>query len=208
MQGDKQDSTQFRANKKFNPEGNNKQNLTTLAEQIFKKQTTGDDKEKFITKSMFIIDEYGVENVITKNSGSRLVQACFKYGNATAKEALFFKIMKSNLEKILTDNFGKYIVKKILVHLKEKKHLSLLYNYLDSHFHHLLENPNSKIAISDYIESMAESRALDYLTDKFSRELSEEELRAKIEEVIAVCTKEENGKTIIMGSSLEYFLLY
>lgn len=182
--------------------------MTTLAEQIFKKQTPGDDKEKFITRSMAIIDEFGIENVISKNSGSRLVQACFKHGNAAAKEALFFKIMKCDLEKILTDNFGKYIVKKILVHLKEKKHLSLLYNYLDSNFHHLLANPNSKIAISDYIESMPESRAIEYLTERFTKDISAEEVKSKVEEIVQLCTKEENGKTIVMGSSLEYFWLY
>jgi hypothetical protein len=56
----------IRAKKKFNPEGNNKQNLTTLAESILNKSASSEEKVKLIERSLLILDEYGIENVILK----------------------------------------------------------------------------------------------------------------------------------------------
>lgn len=96
----------FKTKKKFNPEGNNKQNLTSLAESILNKAASADEKVKLIERSLLILDEYGMENVILKCSGSRLIQACLKYGNTTSKELIFLKLMKCDLDKVFTDNYG------------------------------------------------------------------------------------------------------
>lgn len=93
--------------KKFNPEGNNKQNLTTLAESILSKGVSQEEKEKQIERTLLILDEYGIDNVVVKSSGCRLVQACLKYGNNSSKELIFLKLMKCDLEKILKDQFGR-----------------------------------------------------------------------------------------------------
>lgn len=100
----------FKMKKKFNTEGANKQNLTSLAESILSKSVSAEEKVKQIEKSMLIIDEYGLENVILKNSGSRLIQACLKYGNNASKELIFLKMMKADMDKILTDNYGKRLL--------------------------------------------------------------------------------------------------
>ena len=108
-QSKENDSTKmsFRMKKQFNTEGTNKQNLTSLAESILSKSLSSEDKVKKIEKSMLIIDEYGLENIILKSSGSRLIQACLKYGNTASKELIFLKMMKADMDKILTDNYGK-----------------------------------------------------------------------------------------------------
>lgn len=70
------------------------------------KSVSAEEKIKLIERSLLILDEYGIDNVILKTSGSRLIQACLKYGNNTSKEIIFLKIMKADLDKILTDNCG------------------------------------------------------------------------------------------------------
>lgn len=167
------------AKKKFNPEGNNKQNLTTLSQSILSKSVGEQDKEKFIERSLLIIDEYGIDNVIVKGAGSRLVQACLKYGNNASKELVFLKIMKSNVDKVLTDNFGKYIVKKIMVHVKDKKLLNIFHNYMQDNLDSLMANPNGRIAVSDYLEALPEHRNLEILQEKLGRPLAEDEARER-----------------------------
>jgi hypothetical protein len=93
--------------KKFNSEGNNKQNLTSLAESILSKSVDPEKKAPLIERSLLILDEYGIEKVVTKSSGSRLIQACLKYGTPTSRELIFLKMMKANMDKILTDNYGR-----------------------------------------------------------------------------------------------------
>lgn len=165
--------------KKFNPEGNNKQNLTTLSQSILSKSIGEQDKEKFIERSLLIIDEYGIDNVIVKGAGSRLVQACLKYGNNASKELVFLKIMKSNIDKVLTDNFGKYIVKKIMVHVKDKKLLYIFHNYMQDNLDSLMTNPNGRIAVSDYLESLPEHRNLEILQEKMGAQVTEEAARER-----------------------------
>jgi hypothetical protein len=78
-----------------------------LAEAILNKSGTPEEKEKSVERGMLILDEYGIENVVLKGSGSRLIQACLKYGNNSSKELIFLKLMKGNMTSILTDNFGR-----------------------------------------------------------------------------------------------------
>jgi hypothetical protein len=191
--------TPFRPKKKFNPEGNNKQNLTNLSESIFNKGVAGQDKEKFIERSLLILDEYGIDNVIVKNSGSRLVQACLKYGNNTSKEVIFLKIMKSNVDKIFTDNFGKYLAKKIMVHIKDKKLLHIFHNYIEANFSKLLADANGRIALSDYFESLPEFRSLELLKERLGRKCTEEEAREKVEAIMTAKS---------FNNSLDQFWLY
>lgn len=99
----------FNAKKKINPEGSNKQNLTSLAESILNKTSSAEEKEKSIERGMIILDEYGIDKIVVKNSGSRLIQACLKYGNTTSKEVIFLKLMKSNMQGILMDHFGRFL---------------------------------------------------------------------------------------------------
>lgn len=184
----------FQKRKKFNPEGNNKQNLTTLSQSILSKTTGGEDKEKFIERSLLIVDEYGIDNVIVKNAGSRLVQACLKYGNSASKELVFLKIMKSDVDKVLTDNFGKYIVKKIMVHIKDKKLLNIFHNYMSSNFDMLMADPNGRIALSDYLESSTEHRTIEVLKEREdSAKYTEEELKSRVQTII---TNKSTANTI------------
>jgi hypothetical protein len=181
----------IRAKKKFNPEGNNKQNLTTLAESILNKSASSEEKVKLIERSLLILDEYGIENVILKSSGSRLIQACLKYGNITSKELIFLKLMKTDLDKVLTDNYGrsrltqgKSIVKKIMIHIKNKKLLDIFQKYIETNFTKLIDDPNGKISLSSYVESIPESMALDLLRQHLSKVPTEEEARARVQEAL------------------------
>lgn len=146
-----------------------------------------------------IIDEYGIDNVIVKNSGSRLVQACLKYGNNQSKELIFLKIMKSNVDKIFTDNFGKYLVKKIMVHVKDKKLLAIFHTYIENNFNTLLADPNGKIALSDYIECLPEYKAIEILRARLAKPPTAEEARAKVQSILD--SKSTNN-------SLDQFWLY
>ena len=81
--------------------------MTSLAESILNKSIETGKKVQLIERSLLILDEYGIENVITKNSGSRLIQACLKYGNTASRELIFLKMMKADMDKILTDAYGR-----------------------------------------------------------------------------------------------------
>ena len=194
-------SEQFQAkNKALNPQGNNKKNLTELTEKILSKSTAGEERQKLIERSVLIIDEYGVEAVITKNSGSRLIQSILKYGNTESKELIFLKIMKSNLEKILTDNFGKYIVKKILVHMKDKKLIQIFQSYIDTNFDLLLANVNGKIALCEYLEGLPEYKALEMLKNRVGKKMvNEQTVTEKVKEII-------DNKSF--GNTIDQFWLY
>lgn len=189
----------FRAKKKFNPEGNNKQNLTTLAESILNKSTAQEEKVQLIERSLLILDEYGMENVILKNSGNRLIQACLKYGNGTSKELIFLKMMKADMEKILTDASGKSVVKKIMIHIKNKKLLDIFQNFVETNFAKLLQDPHGKASLSSYIESIPESLSLDLLRQHLAAVPTEDEARARVQEVL-------EQKTV--SNSIDQFWMY
>ena len=100
----------YRTRREAKPEGNNKNNLTTLAESILNKSGTPEEKEKAVERGMLILDEYGIENVVIKGSGSRLIQACLKYGNNSSRELIFLKLMKGDMVSVVKDNFGRIFI--------------------------------------------------------------------------------------------------
>ena len=117
--GNEMNQNNYKAKKRTDTEGNNNQNLTSLAETILNKTVSAEEKEKCIERGMLLLDEYGIDKVMIKGSGSRLIQACLKYGNTTSKEVIFLKLMKSNMETVLTDHFGSIVSNIRQVHSEE-----------------------------------------------------------------------------------------
>jgi hypothetical protein len=99
--------------------------------------------------------------------------------------------MKTDLDKVLTDNYGrsrltqgKSIVKKIMIHIKNKKLLDIFQKYIETNFTKLIDDPNGKISLSSYVESIPESMALDLLRQHLSKVPTEEEARARVQEAL------------------------
>ena len=75
-----------------------------------------------------------------------------------------------------------------MIHIKNKKLLDIFQNYVETNFKKLLEDPNGKVALSSYIESLPESLAMDLLKQHLSKAPTEDEARARVQEVIELKT--------------------
>lgn len=71
-----------------------------------------------------------------------------------------------------------------MIHIKNKKLLDIFQNYVETNFKKLLQDPNGKVALSSYIESLPESLAMDLLKQHLSKVPTEEEARARVQEII------------------------
>lgn len=86
-----------------------------------------------------------------------------------------------------------------MIHIKNKKLLDIFQKYIETNFKKLLADPIGKLSLSNYIESLPESMALDLLKQHLSKRPTEEEARARVQEAI-----EQKG----VYNSIEQFWLY
>lgn len=90
-------------------------------------------------------------------------------------------------------------MKKIMIHIKNKKLLDVFQSYIESNFKKLLADPNGKVSLSNYIETLPESMAMDLLKQHLSKVPTQEEAQTWVQEAI-------ENKTIY--NSLEQFWIY
>lgn len=71
-----------------------------------------------------------------------------------------------------------------MVHLKNKNLLALFNNFMSSSFNSLVNSAHGMIAMSDYVESLPEHAALEFLKGKLSGVPNEEDARDKVGDII------------------------
>lgn len=86
-----------------------------------------------------------------------------------------------------------------MIHIKNKKLLDVFQKYIENNFNLLIEDPNGKVSLSSYVESIPEAMALDFLKQRLSKAPTEDEARAKVQEII-----EQKG----LSNSIDQFWLY
>lgn len=86
-----------------------------------------------------------------------------------------------------------------MIHIKNKKLLDVFQKYIENNFNLLIEDPNGKVSLSSYVESIPEAMALDFLKQRLSKPPTEDEARAKVQEII-----EQKG----LSNSIDQFWLY
>lgn len=135
-----------------------------------------------------------------KSSGSRLIQACFKHGNQDSKELLFLKIMKKNPHAIFRNEFGKFVVKKIMQSIRNKELLEIMRKCMSTNFAELFGSDNGQFALSEYIEQLPDYQGLEFLA-AHARHLQEAEAEELGDKITAYIEKKK-----YLGCVQQYWL--
>lgn len=142
-------------------DGPMKKQMNLFASKMSSKNNKTEDRIKCIDEILVYCGE-SLSNVIFKKTGSRLIQACLKYGNKAQREDIFLKIINSDIGEVVKSTYGRFLMKKILIYVKDKALIPSLTKYLDHHFFSLLNNENSIKAIHDYLEEMTDTKRLQF----------------------------------------------
>lgn len=135
--------------------------VTAITLNIVKKNNEAEERIKHVQEGLTMINS-DFDGVVLKRYGSRLIQACLKHGNKTQREAVFGRILKSNLDDVLRSQYGQFLMKKMCLYVTAKNVVKPLNTYIDKKFFSLLKNPNSCKAMHDYLEAMNDIKRLAF----------------------------------------------
>lgn len=119
-----------------------KSELYNLAAKMSRKENTAEEKVDAVQNSLNFIGN-DLSKYVVKKSGSKLVQSCLKRGSKDQREQIYKDFMKCNLEDVLKNTYGKFLIKKIVLYVHNKTLLSSLNSWMIKNFFKLIFNETS-----------------------------------------------------------------
>lgn len=142
------------------------------------------------------------KDLVLTRLGSRLIQTCLKHGNRAQKEKIYSKVMESSPLVIFTNEYGHFILKKLMLYVVDKTMIGALVKIIKDNFSDLMNNPNSCKSLHDFFETFNEIKCLTMLEELFDN--GNEQTEAEVSKFVAYIL--ENN--LVYNSAILYWFYH